>query len=307
MLTLLTIPKPFCGHIAVIQRNAIQSWTLLQPRPEVIVFGDDEGVADIAKEFSVRHVAEVARNEYGTPLLNDLFEKAQSLVTHGLLCYVNADIILMTDFMEAVKRVVRHKRRCLMVGQRWDMDIKESLDFSPGWEERLRTAVMEQGTLHRETGIDYFVSPLGLLSDIPPFAIGRTAWDNWLVYRARSQLVPVIDATQVVMAIHQSHDYSYHSSEKEGVWNGPEAKRNWSLAGDGRYIFTLQDATHLLTANGLKWALDGQRMWRHLHTLPVLYPYLRLPVRLLRKAIIVSHPLRARLGLTLSKGDPRHG
>ncbi len=29
MLTLFTIPKPFAGHIGLIQRNAIASWTLL--------------------------------------------------------------------------------------------------------------------------------------------------------------------------------------------------------------------------------------------------------------------------------------
>ena len=36
MLTLFTTPKPFYGHIDVIQRNALKSWTLAAPQAEVI-------------------------------------------------------------------------------------------------------------------------------------------------------------------------------------------------------------------------------------------------------------------------------
>ena len=31
MLTLFTTAKPFKGHSAIIQRNALKSWTLLDP------------------------------------------------------------------------------------------------------------------------------------------------------------------------------------------------------------------------------------------------------------------------------------
>src|SRR5436309_411668 len=42
MLTLFAAPKPFRGHIGIIQRNAITSWTKLQPRPEIILYGTQE-------------------------------------------------------------------------------------------------------------------------------------------------------------------------------------------------------------------------------------------------------------------------
>lgn len=51
MLTLFTIAKPFRGPFAVIQRNTIRSWTLLRPACEIILFGDDDGSAEIAAEF----------------------------------------------------------------------------------------------------------------------------------------------------------------------------------------------------------------------------------------------------------------
>ena len=306
MMTLFSIPKSFRGHTEIIQRNAIRSWTFLKPSPEIILFGDDEGTAEAAKSFGVRHVPKVARNEYGTPLVNDLFEQAQRVATNDLLCYVNADIILMSDFVKAVEQVAQRKRRFLMVGRRLDVDVGEPLDFGLQWEERFRVLVAKEGHLHSSTGIDYFVFPRDLWGKIPPFAIGRTAWDNWLLYRARASRAPVVDATQVVMAVHQNHDYSHNPQGEEGIWSGPEAKRNLELSSRQVYLFTIQDATHVLRSEGIKLALDPWYVSRRLETLPTLYPLLRWPMRLLLWLIALSRPVRARFGLTLPAGGPRN-
>ena len=94
MLTIFSTPKPFRGHIGTIQRNAIQSWKRLHPDVEVILFGDDEGAAEAAREFGLRHVPDVPRNEFGTKLLRGFFEPAQRMAQYDRLCYVNCDIIL---------------------------------------------------------------------------------------------------------------------------------------------------------------------------------------------------------------------
>src|SRR5579864_9153975 len=98
MLTLFTMPRAFRGHMSVIQRNAIQSWQHLRPACEVMLFGDDAGTAEVAAELNIRHVPQVKRNAYGTPLLNELFGAAERAASYPWLCYVNADVILMTDF-----------------------------------------------------------------------------------------------------------------------------------------------------------------------------------------------------------------
>ena len=49
MITFFSTPKPFRGHIGVIQRNAIQSWRLTHPDAEVILFGDEAGAAEVAR------------------------------------------------------------------------------------------------------------------------------------------------------------------------------------------------------------------------------------------------------------------
>ena len=169
MLTLCALPKPFTGHTGIIQRNAITSWTLLKPLPEIILFGDETGTSEICDEFGLKHIPDIKRNEFGTPLFSDLFDKAQHQARHHLLCYVNADIILISDFMSAVLRVSQWVDPFLMVGQRWDVDIIELWDFGRNdHEKELNLLIEKKGKLHPRTGIDYFVFPRGLYRSIPP-------------------------------------------------------------------------------------------------------------------------------------------
>ncbi len=105
MLTVFSTPKPFVGHIDVIQRNAISSWLRLHPDVEVILVGDDPGTAEVCAEFRIRHIASVKRNRYGTKYLADIYDQAQAAARHEVVCHVNCDIILMADFLRGVRRV----------------------------------------------------------------------------------------------------------------------------------------------------------------------------------------------------------
>jgi len=279
LLTVFSLPKPFVGHFDVIQRNAIRSWTELRPTCEIILMGNEEGTRDVAREFGVRNLPEIAHNEFGTPRVDSIFEQAEEAARHPILCYVNADIILMNDFMGAVQQVANHQTKFMMSGQRWNLDVDNLLDFQPDWEDRLRSVVADQGQLYVRTGLDYFVYPRGLLGKIPPFAVGRTSYDQWLLYRARTLAAPLIDATPVVMCVHQNHDYSHHPEGSKGIWHGPEAKRNLELAGGRAHLFIIKDRTHVLTPRGSKRALDAWRIWRLLRTAQALYPSLPLPMR----------------------------
>ena len=100
MLSIFTIPKPFSGHIATLQTNAIQSWVSLSPECEIILMGTEEGTADIASKLGTRYIAEVNRNDQGTPLVDSVFDIAQTVCSHQLVAYVNSDIILLSDFKD---------------------------------------------------------------------------------------------------------------------------------------------------------------------------------------------------------------
>ena len=252
MLTVFSTPKPFRGHIGIIQRNALQSWKRLHPRVEVILFGDEEGAAEACAELGLRHVPHVERNEHGTKYLRSIFDAAQNTSEHKLVCYVNCDIILTPSFMEALTLAAHTLPNFLMVGRRWDTEIRESLDFEdPDWAKRVEHLARLQNRQQGPQWIDYFAFPRGLYTDIPPLVIGRVTWDNWLIWRARASSVPVVDASPVVTAIHQNHDYAYHPEGTAGVWGDEQARRNWELAGGFRHLYTMEDATHRLIAGGI--------------------------------------------------------
>ncbi len=263
-LAVFTAPKPFTDpHIRTIQRNAIRSWMQL-PETEVVLIGEEEGLAETAAEFGLLHLPQAARNDHGTPLVSSIFSLAEAHTTAPLLAYVNADILLLDDFLSAAERLAAWKDRFLMVGQRWDLDVTAPLDFSPGWQEALRRRARAEGRLHPPAGSDYFLFPRGLFADMPSFAIGRAGWDNWMIYRARRAGWPVVDASASVFIVHQNHDYR-HLPGGQPHYRQPETLENIRLAG-GRAVtrFTLLDASHRLEADGrLRPApLDRPRLLR---------------------------------------------
>ncbi|NQU95863.1 MAG: hypothetical protein HQ549_06550 [Candidatus Omnitrophica bacterium] len=274
MLTFFTSLKSFRGQIAVIQRNAIKSWTLLRPKCEIILLGDEDGVAEAAREFGTKHIPDIERSKCGIPLVNSIFKKAQNTANNSLMCYVNPDIILQNNFLDAVKRVSFHK--FLMIGRRRDIDINKPWDFmAPDWESKLREYAKSAGKPHRPYGSDYFVFPRETRWEMPPFVIGHPRYDNWIIWKARSLKMPVIDASKVVNVIHQNHCGGCASVQKSKA-----ARENMSLAGGWGYIYTILDSTHVMTRDAVL-RVFGYR-YRHLRwVLPTAIPGMRSFLRFL--------------------------
>ncbi len=249
-ITILAMPKPFRGHIGIIQRNAITSWTKLEPRPEVIVFGTEDGVAECASDFDLVHISEVARNQYGTPLLADILAQAEKRATHDSLAYVNADIILPAELTRGVEKTRQAFPSFLAVGRRTNLNVRELIDFSNGWEAELRELMRREGQLDSYTGIDLFVFPRGTYRDVPPLAIGRVWFDQWCIKYARKNGLPVIDLTPFVPVVHQLHDYNHVAGGKQWVYGGAEADENLVFYGERPHTYTILSATHELTARG---------------------------------------------------------
>jgi len=283
MLTIFTIPKAFkAGHINVIQRNAIKSWKKLSLECEIILFGNDEGVAEVAREFNIIHVPEIEKTPLGTPLLGSAIRFAQKMAKNDILVFVNADIILMGDLIPAIRRVKNDLS--LVSGQRWDVGITQPIDFeAPNWENGLREKIKETGKLHGPTGMDYFVFPRNLpdIIKMPPLVVGRPGWDNWLIYKALSLGIPVIDATKSITIVHQNHDYSHspYGNLKKRKVMGPETQANIKMIGGFANMCTFGSADFILTEKGVE---PKNFIKRFLIKLSLFYPW-RMAVGLKRK------------------------
>lgn len=213
--------------MAITQRNAIDNWKRL--RFEVIIFGGSKKIVE--NEFGVRRVAKFAKNEFGTPLADDLFAQAQVLASNDILMYSNCDMLYLANLVPAVYYVRKRFESFLIVGQRWDVGIEERLDTKRlDYEDYLQALINARGALHSVSGKDFFVFRRPLDIELPPLIIGRVGWDNDLIHRAADFQVDVIDVTPVVTAIHQNHGYAHLEGGKQEYLYGPEKQRNYELS-----------------------------------------------------------------------------
>lgn len=235
MLTLFSIPRAIAGHTGVIQTNAIRSWMRL-PGVEVVLFGQEDGIPELAATTGARHEPEIARNDHGTPMLSDAYARIKRLATTGVVAYVNTDIMFTSNLLAAVSAVASSPwQSWLIVGQRHDVDIVEPIDLEAVGEDAFLREINVSGTLHGKAGIDFIIFPKTLPIAWPPMAVGRPGWDSWLIYAVRSAGIPVVDATAVITAVHQNHPSGYNP-------DGAEARANRASGGGYFRMGTIRDA-----------------------------------------------------------------
>ncbi|MHC4686848.1 MAG: hypothetical protein ACYTEW_21440 [Planctomycetota bacterium] len=197
MLIFSTFKEP--SHITW---NAVSSWKLLTDR--IILFGKE--CKPYEEEFDASILEPERKGKM--PRVDSMFLQAQEYAEDGeVLIFVNSDIMLAPDVLGTTRMVQAQFEKIgfLIVGQRTNLDVKECLPFawSGVWNMLRERAV--GGHLLPACGADYFIYPRGFYKDIPPFAIARFSYDNWLIFDALKRAKPVVNATKMLLAIHQNH------------------------------------------------------------------------------------------------------
>lgn len=251
MITILTSFKPFVGEASVHQVNALRSWKALAGNVEVLAFGEPRLFGPAVEPFGARVVPGVPTGEDGRARVDKIFEFGRLHGKHHHQVYVNGDIILMKDFIDAFRCIPFLK--FLMVGQRTDVDVKEALSFEPeNAAAEIREKLSQSGVLHEPRGLDYFAYLRGSIPALPPLYLGAAAWDNLMIYCCRRARVPVIDATFEVKVFHQDHTYC-------AMRECPSAQANLSLLPEPGCLFGANDATHWLDHGRVRNALSSRR------------------------------------------------
>jgi len=280
-LTIFSAPKAFKGHVGIIQENAIRSWLSLSPKPKVILFCNEAGTSETLRGLNVELVSDIETNSFGTPLVSDMFKQADKLATSDVLAFLSADIILTHRIMDAARLAMEWSKRFLLVAQRHDVDVRSRLEFDAAWEQRWATQAVARGKLHSPGAIDLFMYPRGEYEHMPPFAIGRTSYDNWMLWNAVASGIPLIDATEFVTLIHQNHDYNH--ALKIDVWDGVEARENRKWVKHWSNFYSIAHATHAMNAEG---KIGPARAWKY---------RMARPMQVLSHALRASRPTRTRL------------
>lgn len=241
-LTIVSVPFPFNDNKLTIvhQHNAIKSWLLLDPRPEILLIGDEYGIADVATQYGVRHAGGVKRNKLGDLSMASIFKRINENVDTDWIAYLDCDTILFDDFVHTFEYCSGRWDNCMICAGRWDAKIPNAIDFSsPNWRQKVLDAVYKLG----KKGSDWFVYRKGFYQHIPDCSIGKGAWDGWMIAAALKQGFPVINAEKTCKAVHQQHGMRWS--------NNPAAGRNKRLCGDTRWI---KDSSFFITPKDLKGA-----------------------------------------------------
>jgi hypothetical protein len=204
----------------------------------------------VARDLGLVWIDQVGVSANGTPLITSMFDLARQKGRYPTRLYVNCDIILLGNVPEILRKI--NMERFLAVGQRWDIDLEEEIEFgNPNWKKLLQSRVLKGATLHPPQGSDYFLYHGNIWADLPTLVVGRRGYDNYLIYHCRLKGVPVIDLTETLIAIHQNHDYRHRPGGHQEVFYGPEAEIN-SQELDQTYFFTPVEADFRIIAGKLR-------------------------------------------------------
>lgn len=245
MITFFTTTKDFVGKSKTAQINAIKSWKTVDKEAEIILFGYSEGAKEISEELQLIYIPDIKVSPQGTPFINDMFEKATSLASNEICCFINADIILYSKFVQSLSAIhTLLKSKYLIVGQRQNLDLDEPIDFNANWETKLGRLVVETAFVppFEGSGSDFFAFPKSQYQsgDIPDLMVGRAGWDLWMIYNGRQKGFKVIDLSDTVMIVHQNHNYSHRKVKFENYNQDEESLSNYkNLPEKEMYLYTL--------------------------------------------------------------------
>lgn len=217
MLTIVSTMKPMIDPFIIEQTNSILSWKHLRIKPDIYIFGNDEGVKEFCEKNNVNHIPDIARNKKinGTPLINDILFQGYQLMKTKYIMYINADILLMNDFcdtLEVFDRTFPKADSCLLTAMRINVGKFHLLDFNGCWRPEVssnRTDIKSFGELKYETpdGIDIFLHKKNNYKAMPDFAIARFAFDSWMLDHAIKKFEYSIDITNTCNIYHHMGKY----------------------------------------------------------------------------------------------------
>eukprot|EP00164_Ancoracysta_twista_P004766 GFYU01006452.1.p1 GENE.GFYU01006452.1~~GFYU01006452.1.p1 ORF type:complete len:604 (+),score=39.01 GFYU01006452.1:32-1843(+) len=224
-ISIYSFPKPFKSPYDVTQTNAIMSWYHIKPRPEIILIGDEVGVAEFAAKHGLKHIKEApgVAPDVKIPLLSEVVRLGEKLATADYAIYINADIMLPQTIYPTVMACQRlFKGKPFMVtGVRFNLLVQQIVDFPnmQGW--------FPDAHMGDETGQDFWVYPKGGL-DIPKDLNLLFSWDNWMISWFINNHGTAVDATTIVKSIHQDHPYVHQAATKkdDDVYHSSAARRD---------------------------------------------------------------------------------
>ena len=204
--------------------DTIISWRdqLARINGKVVLLLNDLSDIRLANTYGLE-TARVRISAEGFPQLDSLLEVAASFNESKLVGFCNSDLLPGPTFAEALMALAQLSVRHVPV-RTVDSDLSphDNLKSTDGWLVVVSRVDFDEkpsdGHVFMDGGVDMWIwnnvrssamednNILGTKSDIPPFALGRPWFDNWLTATAM-QLAGrvVIDGTHQIPILHKIH------------------------------------------------------------------------------------------------------
>lgn len=228
-VTIFAAPiRPFSNTTEDPHYQALLSWLMLSPTPEIILLGNDPSFHRISDQFPGRVSVDprIDYNMMGTPMFHSMFARAQQ-TNADISVLVNGDILLLQDFMEALHKTHATHEDWVLFGQHWNLDLDDSLPIS--FARKTAGIVEMQSRISdlplnpteapkfvrsngmpdpKSTAIDFWAwnnneeAPL-LTTPMPPFSLDRGSYEKWVVQHIIEESVTraVVDAAEAIASL----------------------------------------------------------------------------------------------------------
>lgn len=233
--------EPLASEISKLA-SSIASYRQIGAVTQVFVFTDRARDCETLWKYGIsrRHRSGVycvlieCERDTAAPTINCIFRSMKERATGAFMAYVNSDVLLFEGVVTSYRFLSKTQKDFAVVGRRTDVVTNSVtstvLRTSDVAEKRFRRI----GQLHAATGLDYFILPTHFdLVDFPDFRVGAWRWDNALTLHLIKSKYQIIDATDVISAIHlgiNDGTKAVHELRKEAARNAHLANMRYGRA-----------------------------------------------------------------------------
>jgi len=200
-LTFFTIPQAFDNQSNLMQWQAIKSWTLLNPKPDIFLLGNAPGVAAIANELGLYHIPNVDQNSS----ISDIAKWLDRIINNTILVYLNPSVILTEGFTQTIQYV--DNAHFLLTGQYRTLQMEGLIDFNDTqWPHQLRITADKQAMPQGQLQNVYLVFTKQLLKQL--FVLDPNveySFEKQLFYAALRKYYPIIDGSSIITPFLQTN------------------------------------------------------------------------------------------------------
>ena len=197
----------------LVHNLTVRNWLSLRSHVIPVVFTNETSVARECQRLgmNVFPVRKAAAN--GVPVLKYMYLDVMANYNTTFYAYANGDILFTGSLIETLVSLIHsgrvdHRTKPLMVvGCRTNVERMLESEGS-SWQQITRTA-KKRGRILSVWTVDYFITTrIYPWKDMAEVVIGRMAYDNWLIAHSRNLKFVVIDATNTILAVHQTRNSS---------------------------------------------------------------------------------------------------